>query len=109
MKKHSENGVGKTIKRPIEKKPIVPKATSEAVSRSMKSNKSQGTLPELLLTKMVWNAGFRGYRKNDKRIPGKPDIYFPTMKLAILINGCFWHRCPYCNLPLPRLMLITGH
>jgi DNA mismatch endonuclease (patch repair protein) len=94
--------IGKSKKRWVVKKSIVPKATSEAISRSMKSNKSKGTLPELLLTKMVWDAGFRGYRKNDKRIPGKPDIFFPTIKLAILLNGCFWHSCHYCRPSLPK-------
>jgi DNA mismatch endonuclease (patch repair protein) len=78
-----------------------PKASSEAISRSMKSNKSKGTLPEIQLTKMIWLAGLRGYRKNDKRIPGKPDVYFPKYKIAILLNGCFWHRCPYCKPSLP--------
>ncbi|MCD8207312.1 MAG: very short patch repair endonuclease, partial [Bacteroidales bacterium] len=27
---------------------------------------------------------------------------YPGRKIAILVNGCFWHRCPYCNLPLPK-------
>ncbi len=75
---------------------------SEAVSKSMRSNRSIGTLPEKTLARILWNAGYRGYRKNDKRISGKPDLYFPRLRIAVLLNGCFWHRCPYCKLPLPK-------
>ena len=78
------------------------KTVSEAVSKSMRSNRSIGTLPEKSLARMLWNAGLRGYRKNDRRIPGKPDIYFPRLRLAVLLNGCFWHRCPYCKPAMPK-------
>jgi len=37
-----------------------------------------------------------------KNIPGKPDIAFISRKIAIFINGCFWHRCPNCNYGLPK-------
>ena len=80
----------------------VPKSASEAVTRSMKGNKAKGTLPELLLARMIWKAGIRGYRRNDKRICGKPDLYLPTLRLAILVNGCYWHRCPYCKPSIPK-------
>ena len=82
---------------------VVPnRHVSAAVSKSMRSNRSVGTLPEKALAKLFWNAGYRGYRKNDKRISGKPDLYFPRVRLAVLLNGCFWHRCPYCKPPLPK-------
>ena len=29
-------------------------------------------------------------------VPGRPDVYFPTAKLAIFVHGCFWHCCPTC-------------
>jgi DNA mismatch endonuclease (patch repair protein) len=80
----------------------VPKATTEHVSKSMKGNKAKDTKPELLLRKALWSAGTRGYRLNWKKIPGKPDITFPGKKIAIFVNGCFWHRCPICDLPLPK-------
>jgi DNA mismatch endonuclease, patch repair protein len=37
-----------------------------------------------------------------KKAAGKPDIAFPGKKLAIFLNGCFWHRCPICNLSMPK-------
>jgi DNA mismatch endonuclease (patch repair protein) len=75
---------------------------SQAVSRSMRGNKAQGTLPELELARLIWGAGHRGYRKNDKRVVGRPDIYFPRFKVAVMLNGCFWHRCPHCSPSMPK-------
>lgn len=52
--------------------------------------KSQDTKPELKLRRALWNLGFR-YRKNVKKLPGAPDIVFLKSKLAIFIDGEFWH------------------
>jgi len=46
--------------------------------------------------------GLTGYRLNWKKAAGRPDIAFPGKKVAIFVHGCFWHRCPRCNLPLPK-------
>lgn len=73
-----------------------PKASSEAVSRSMKSNKSSGTKPELILSKLLRK---RLYKNN---LPGNPDFIYPKKKLAVFVHGCFWHRCPECKLPMPK-------
>lgn len=43
-----------------------------------------------------------GYRVNLKGVPGRPDIVYNGPKVAIFVNGCFWHRCPSCCLPLPK-------
>jgi len=79
-----------------------PIASNKSVSKSMKSNKSKNTNPEILLRKRLWASGVKGYRLNWKNAPGRPDICFPGRKIAIFVNGCFWHRCPICNLPLPK-------
>ena len=79
-----------------------PKPLSEAVSKYMRSNKSKNTKPELRFRKGLWNEGIRGYRLHWKKAPGKPDLAFPGKKIAIFVNGCFWHRCPKCNLSLPK-------
>ena len=52
--------------------------------------------------KELYSLGLIGYRLHSKKIPGKPDISYNRYKLAIFINGCYWHRCPYCDLPLPK-------
>lgn len=79
-----------------------PAASSEVTRRVMQSNRSSGTNPELQLLKLVRSADLRGYRKNYKSIPGKPDIYFPGLKLAVYMHGCFWHRCPHCKPTTPK-------
>jgi DNA mismatch endonuclease (patch repair protein) len=56
---------------------------------------------ETAFRKAVWRAGARGYRVHPS-LPGKPDIYFPALKLAVFVHGCFWHRCPEGHARLPR-------
>jgi len=79
-----------------------PPATSEAVTKSMKANKGSNTKPEAALRRALRDAGYPGYRMNWKGAPGKPDIAYPGKKIAIFVNGCFWHRCPKCDLPVPK-------
>lgn len=83
------------------KVPRPPKSTSEATTKSMKGNKRSNTKPELLVRKRLRDAGLGGYRLQWK-VPGKPDIAWPGKKVAIFVNGCFWHRCPHCNPSTPK-------
>lgn len=69
----------------------------ETTSKIMKSIRSQDTKPEKSVRHILYSAGYRGYRVNYKKISGSPDICFTKWKIAIFVNGCFWHRCPYCN------------
>lgn len=80
----------------------IPKPTSIAVSRSMKGNKAKDTGPELELRRLLREAGFPGYRLHWKKVPGRPDIAYPGRRVAIFVNGCFWHGCPTCRPPLPK-------
>ncbi len=82
--------------------PTKPEASSEAIRKTMQSNKGKNTKPEKMVRQALWAAGVRGYRVNLGGIPGTPDICFTKWKLAIFINGCYWHRCPYCNLSIPK-------
>jgi DNA mismatch endonuclease, patch repair protein len=69
----------------------------EAVRKSMRANRSKDTQPELKLRRALWAAGMRGYRKNVKTLPGKPDVAFTRYKVAVFLHGCFWHGCPACE------------
>ena len=75
---------------------------SKAVrSRIMASVRSRGNATtELAFGRLLWNAGLRGYRKHWP-VSGKPDFAWPTRKIAIFIDGCFWHGCQKCK-HLPR-------
>ena len=64
--------------------------TSEQRSEIMRCIKGKNTLPEVLLRKALWAKGIR-YRINDKRLPGRPDIHIAKAKIAIFVDGEFWH------------------
>ncbi len=79
-----------------------PVPIKEATSRVMSANKSKNTNPELAFRKALREKGIKGYRLHPKNVPGRPDISFTRRKIAIFINGCFWHKCPHCMLPMPK-------
>lgn len=60
-------------------------------SRNMAKIRSHDTKPEILLRKALWAAGLRGWRKNLKGVPGTPDVAFTRYKLAVFVDGDFWH------------------
>jgi DNA mismatch endonuclease Vsr len=68
----------------------------------MKGNTREGTKPELELRRLLRTAGLQGYRLHWKKAPGSPDIAYPGRRVAIFVNGCFWHRCPHCSPSLPK-------
>ena len=65
-------------------------------SYNMSRIKGTDTKPEELVRKFLFSKGFR-YRKNDKRLPGTPDIVLPKYRTVIFINGCFWHWHKGCK------------
>jgi DNA mismatch endonuclease (patch repair protein) len=74
-------------------------------SKIMRSIKSSGTRPELLVRKLVFALGYR-YRLLKPRLPGRPDLIFPKRKKVIFVHGCFWHahfwispECPIAREP----------
>lgn len=73
-----------------------------AISKVMSANRGKDTKPEVALRKVLWNKGIKGYRLHWKKVPGRPDIAFIGKKVAIFVNGCYWHRCPSCKLPAPK-------
>lgn len=79
-----------------------PTPSSEVTTKVMKANKGKNTGPEIRLRSLLRTHGYPGYRIGWKGVPGHPDICYPGRKVAIFVNGCFWHRCPSCNLPLPK-------
>lgn len=78
-----------------------PAASNFAVHKSMQGNKRANTKPELLMRERLRAAGLGGYRLQWK-VAGHPDIAWPSKKVCVFVNGCFWHRCPHCKLSTPK-------
>ena len=72
------------------------KHSKETRSYNMSQIRGKDTRPEEAVRKYLFAKGFR-YRKNDSRLPGKPDIVLPKYKTVIFVNGCFWHGHKGCK------------
>lgn len=70
--------------------------TAAVRSRIMRSVRRFDTKPEVLLRKAVHRCGFR-YRVHRADLPGTPDFTLPRYRLAVFVNGCFWHRHQGCS------------
>jgi DNA mismatch endonuclease (patch repair protein) len=70
--------------------------------KTMKAVKGKATIPEKRLFSFLMRKGFRGWTKNDPLIFGKPDVAFKEKRIAIFIDGCFWHGCLACNKKMPK-------
>jgi len=64
-------------------------------SFNMSRIRAKDTKPEMTFRIYIWSKGLRGYRVHSK-LRGKPDLYFGKSKIAIFIDGCFWHKCAVC-------------
>lgn len=62
-------------------------------SRTMSRIRGKDTKPELALRRALHARGLR-YRVHDATVPGRPDISHKGAKVAIFVDGCFWHGCP---------------
>ena len=73
------------------------KITKNQRSENMRRIKSKDTAIEVKVRKYLYHHGFR-YRKNVKELPGTPDIVIDKYKVAIFVNGCFFHHHSNCRL-----------
>jgi DNA (cytosine-5)-methyltransferase 1 len=73
----------------------IPRRTPEQISEVMRAVSASATGPEKLFRKALRQNGVRSFRICDEALPGKPDIVIPNRKLAIFIDGDFWHGNQY--------------
>lgn len=80
--------------------PMVDTLTKPERSARMARIGSKNTVPELKLRQVLHGQGFR-YRLHRKDLPGHPDIVFVGKRVAIFVNGCFWHghQCAIGHVP----------
>lgn len=77
----------------------------EQRSRNMSRIRGKDTKPERLVRSLLHSLGYR-FRLQYSKLPGRPDIVLPKYKIAIFVNGCFWHRhqnCKYAYNPKSRI------
>ena len=60
----------------------------------MAAVRSADTGPELQLRRALYAAGVRGWRCHYKRVRGKPDLAWPSLRIAVFVDGAFWHGHP---------------
>lgn len=79
---------------------LTPERRSELMSRI----RAKGTRPEMAVRRFLHARGLR-YRLHDKRLPGTPDLVFPSRRVVVFVHGCFWHGhegCKRATLPATR-------
>jgi|SRR5665213_193383 len=73
-----------------------PRASSPEALRRMLRQRRRDTQPELAIRRLLHADGMR-YRVDSPPIPGlrrRADVVFPRLRIAVFVDGCFWHRCP---------------
>ena len=76
----------------------------ERRSWNMSRIRSRDTKPEVVVRSLLHGMGYR-FRLHRRDLPGRPDIVLPKYKIAVFVNGCFWHRhegCRYAYSPKTR-------
>lgn len=72
--------------------------TKKVRSKIMAAVRTSGGTTEVKMEKLLRLRGIRGYRKQWP-IAGKPDFAWPKSRVALFVDGCFWHGCPSCDRP----------
>jgi len=77
-----------------------PRAVDPEISRRMRRIQAKNTSPEVTTRRILHSSGFR-FRLHRRDLPGTPDIVLPRLRVAVFVNGCFWHQHSGCRLARP--------
>lgn len=72
---------------------VRPAPLNEVVSAQMQKMRRSSTAPEMLIRRELHRRGLR-FRVNYPLLPGRPDLAFTSVRIAVFVDGCFWHGCP---------------
>lgn len=73
--------------------------TPEQRQRIMSAVRQRHTAPELALRQALYHRGVRGWRCHYKKAPGTPDLAWPSLRVAVFVDGAFWHGHPSRHRP----------
>ncbi len=77
------------------------KKKRSAVMAGIRSKNNRST--EIKLIAIMRENAIKGWRRG-RQLPGRPDFVFPSQRLAVFVDGCFWHGCRWhCRMPKTRL------
>lgn len=77
----------------VSRNAVNPIPLNPTVRAQMQRMPSQNTKPETIVRSELFARGLR-FRVNVNGLPGSPDIVFTKAKIAVFIDGCYWHGCP---------------
>jgi DNA mismatch endonuclease, patch repair protein len=87
-------------------KDLLSKQDRSALMAKVKSKGNQSTEKTVELALRINR--IIGWTKHPKKVVGHPDFYFPSIRLAVFVDGCFWHACPKCGrIPKSRIQFWT--
>jgi DNA mismatch endonuclease, patch repair protein len=81
------------IEKAFSMRPLRPAPLNTTVSSQMSRMPRANTGPELLLRRELHRRGLR-FKVHPAQLPGRPDIVLTAARLAVFVDGCFWHACP---------------
>jgi DNA mismatch endonuclease, patch repair protein len=81
---------------------VDPLSAAERSARMSRVRSKANRSTEVRVAAGLTAAGIRGWTSNAPGVTGSPDFYFAEARLALFVDGCFWHGCPTCNRRIPR-------
>jgi DNA mismatch endonuclease, patch repair protein len=79
--------------------PLSPQQRSARMAK-VRAKNSRST--EMHVAACLVRFGLRGWKRHPELVPGHPDFCFIRERVAIFVDGCFWHGCPQCQRNIPR-------
>lgn len=79
--------------------PLSPVQRSAQMAR-VRAKKNRST--EMRVAAYLIRRGLRGWRRHAENLPGRPDFCFLNERVAVFVDGCFWHGCHHCSRNLPH-------
>jgi DNA mismatch endonuclease (patch repair protein) len=79
--------------------PLSPKQRSAQMAK-VRNKKNRST--EMRVAAKLIQLGFRGWRRHNPNVIGCPDFCFMAQRVAVFVDGCFWHGCPRCRRNVPH-------